>query len=82
MNGNRKARTCIFTGQAIPRWREELPFALLFASAAAAPFIVLGQGGDWTLAMFAFFAVLGIPGAAIEAMIGAARFAHLVRDGE
>jgi hypothetical protein len=68
------------TGEPIPRWRAELPFGLLVASALASPFVVLGQGGDWHTAILAGCVVLGAPGAAVDSMIGAARFAMLLRD--
>ncbi len=65
----------IFTGEPLPRWREELPFLLLGAAAVAAPFAVLGQGGDLHTAFLAACVVLGAPGAAVESMAGAARVA-------
>jgi hypothetical protein len=68
------------TGQPMPRWRAELPFGLLAASAIAAPFMVVGQGGDWHTAILAGLVVLGAPGAAVDAMIGAARVAQFLRD--
>lgn len=62
----------------IPRWRAELPFALLVATAVATPFAVLDQGGSWHTALGAACAVLALPGAAIESMVGAVRFALLM----
>ncbi|WP_372623266.1 hypothetical protein [Falsiroseomonas sp.] len=79
MSLQRKPRSYSITGEPIPRWRAELPFALLAASALAAPFVVLGQGGDWHTAILAGCVVLGVPGAAVDSMIGAARFAALLR---
>ena len=65
----------------LPAWRTELPFGLLVASALASPMLVLDQGGDWRLAAFAFCAVLSVPGAALEGMVGVARLARAVADG-
>lgn len=62
-------------------WRSELPFAMLFAAAAAAPFCVIEQGGDLRTAILSAFVVLGAPGAAVEGMVGLARLAVLWRDG-
>jgi len=70
-----------YTGEPLPRWREELPFILLGAAALAAPLAVLGQGGDWHTAVLAACVVLGVPGAAVEAMIGVARLAVYLRGG-
>lgn len=58
-----------------PLSRADLPVALLVATAAATPAVVLGQGGDWHTATAAAFVVLGVPGAAIEAMVGVVRLA-------
>jgi hypothetical protein len=55
--------------------RAEWPFATLGLLALSAPVVVLAQGGDWALALLAFPAVLAVPGAAIEAMLGLARAA-------
>jgi len=63
----------------LPRWRAELPFALLFAAALAAPVCVLDQGGSLHAALFAGLAVLAVPGAAVEAMAGVARLAAMPR---
>jgi hypothetical protein len=64
-----------------PLSRADLPLALLVATAAVTPFAVLGQGGDWHTAMVAAFVVLGVPGAAIEAMVGVVRLAIRVERG-
>lgn len=74
-------RTDRFTGEPLPRWRAELPFLLLGACALAAPLAVLGQGNDWHAAILSACVVLGAPGAAVEAMAAAARFALALRDG-
>jgi hypothetical protein len=54
------------------------PWWLLLATALAAPFAVLGQGGNLQLAVLAALACLATPGAAIEAMTGLARLALAV----
>ncbi|MCB4823447.1 hypothetical protein [Roseicella aerolata] len=56
----------------------EGPWWLLAAAALAAPFAVLGQGGNLHLAVLAALACLATPGAAIEAMTGLARLALAV----
>jgi hypothetical protein len=81
MSIQRTTRSYLITGEPVPRWRAELPFALLAASAAAAPVVVLGQGGDWHTAVLAACVVLGAPGIAVDSMIGAARFANFLRGG-
>jgi hypothetical protein len=63
----------------LPRWRAELPFALLFAAALAAPVCVLDQGGSLHAALFAGLAVLAVPGATVEVMVGVARVAAMPR---
>lgn len=65
----------------LPLWRAELPFGLLVAAALASPLLVLDQGGDWRLAVFAFCVVLSVPGAALEGMVGLARLARALSDG-
>lgn len=75
----RKRATHRYTGERLPRWREELPFILLSVAAVAAPCAVLAQGGDWHTAFLAACVVFGAPGAAVESMIGAVRFARLMR---
>lgn len=58
------------------RWsglRPELPFIALGAAALLAPFVVLGQGGDWPTALWSCPATLAIPSCAVEAMLGLAR---------
>jgi len=52
---------------------EEGPWLLLVATAACAPFVVLGQGGDLHTAVLAGLACLATPGLAIEMMLGMAR---------
>ena len=54
---------------------------VLAASALAAPLVVLDQGGDLHTAILACLVVLAAPGAAVESMVGAARFAHLLKPG-
>ena len=60
----------------IGAWPEG-PWALLVATALAAPAAVLIQGGDAHTAVLAGLVCLGTPGAAIEAMLGLARLASL-----
>lgn len=77
----RRARiqTRVVPGETLPRWRAELPFAMLSAVALAAPLCVLDQGGSLHAALFAGLAVLAVPGVAIEAMAGVARLAAMPR---
>ena len=63
----------------LPWWRAELPFGLLVAAAVAAPVCVLDQGGSWHDALFSACVVLGLPGAAVESVTGAARIALQLR---
>ncbi|MGG5817264.1 hypothetical protein [Falsiroseomonas sp. HW251] len=63
----------------LPWWRAELPFGLLAAAAIAAPACVLDQGGSWHDALFSACVVLGLPGAAVESITGAARIAIQLR---
>jgi hypothetical protein len=65
--------------ETLPRWRAELPFAILSAAALAAPLCVLDQGGSLHAALLAGLAVLAVPGAAIEAMAAVARLAAMPR---
>jgi hypothetical protein len=51
----------------------EFPWVLLGLAALAAPVAVLAQGGTLCTGLLASCVVLGSPGAAIEAMLGAAR---------
>jgi len=62
--------------------RDTTPWALLFGAALAAPAFVLGQGGEWQVAVLAALACLASPGAAIEAMLGLARLAAWVEGGD
>ena len=55
--------------------RAELPFATLCLLALVSLPIVLAQGGDWPLALLAGAAVMAVPGAAVDAMLGLARAA-------
>jgi hypothetical protein len=64
----------------VPWWRAEAPFALLLGAALVSPWLVLDQGGDLRTAILAGVLVLGVPGAAIESMLGAVRCALLLRD--
>lgn len=68
-----------FTGEPLSLWRVELPFLLLGACALAAPVAVLDQAGNWHTAILAACVVLGVPGAAMESMLGAARLAVALR---
>jgi hypothetical protein len=52
---------------------------MLMVAALAAPLCVLDQGGSLHAAVFAGLVVLAIPGAAVEAMIGVARLAVMLR---
>ena len=61
--------------------RQEWPFASLCLLALLSPLIVLGQGGDWPLALLSVGAVMAVPGAAIEAMMALARLALWVEGG-
>ena len=61
--------------------REELPFATLCALSVLSVPVVLAQGGDWQLALLACAAVLAVPGAAIETMMGLARAALWIEGG-
>lgn len=56
-------------------WREG-PWLLLATAALAAPFAVLGQGGDAQTAVLAGLACLATPCFAIETMMGLARLAQ------
>jgi hypothetical protein len=60
----------------IGEWPEG-PWALLGATALAAPLAVMSQGGDAHTAVLAGLACLATPGAAVEAMLGLARLATL-----
>ena len=42
--------------------------------------VVLAQGGDWPLALLACAAVMAVPGAALEVMLGLARVALWIED--
>lgn len=67
-----------------PAWgglRQELPFLALAAAALLAPFVVLGQGGDWPTALWSVPATLAIPPCAIEAMLGLARLGVWIEGG-
>jgi hypothetical protein len=59
----------------------EGPWLLLLSTALAAPFAVLGQGGEWHTAVLAALACLATPGAAIEAMLGLGRLAARIEGG-
>jgi hypothetical protein len=61
--------------------RAELPFATLCLLALLSPPIVLAQGGDWPLALLSFAAVMAVPGAALEVMLGLARAALWIEGG-
>jgi hypothetical protein len=65
----------------LPWWQQEAPFALLFASALATPFVVLDQGGDLRFAILAGLVVLSVPGAAMESVVGVVRAALHLRGG-
>ena len=62
-------------GALAPWSRADLPLALLVSAALVSPLLVLEQGGDWHTAVLAGCVVLGMPGAAVEAMVGVARLA-------
>ncbi len=61
---------------ALAPWsRADWPLVLLIGAALASPVLVLDQGGDWRTATLAALVVLGMPGAAVEAMVGVVRLA-------
>lgn len=62
--------------------RTELPFATLWLLALLSLPIVLAQGGDWPLALLAGAAVLAVPGAALEAVLGLARATLWLQGGD
>jgi hypothetical protein len=53
--------------------RAEWPFLALYGLALLAPVAVLVQDGGWALALLSCPAVLAVPAAAIEMMLGLAR---------
>jgi len=61
--------------------RADLPFLTLGVLSVLAPVVVLMQGGDWPLALLSCPAVLAVPGAAIEMMLGLARAALWMESG-
>lgn len=63
------------------RLRHEAPFLALGAAAVVAPFVVLGQGGDWPTALWACPATLAVPSCAIEATLGLARLGLWIEGG-
>ena len=68
--GHRRAKAMV----AVPP-REDWPFLSLCLLSLFAPVAVLAQGGGWPLALLSCLAVLGVPGAALEMMLGLARAA-------
>jgi hypothetical protein len=61
--------------------RSEWPFLSLVALSLLAPVAVLAQDGGWPLALLSCPAVLAVPGAAIEMMLGLARAALWLEGG-
>ena len=62
--------------------RTELPFATLGLLALLSLPTLLAQGGDWPLALLAGAAVLAVPGAALEAVLGLARATLWLQGGD
>jgi hypothetical protein len=61
--------------------RSEWPFLSLVALSLLAPVAVLAQDGGWPLALLSCPAVLAVPGAAVEMMLGLARAALWLEGG-
>jgi hypothetical protein len=76
-----RGATAAAAGRRLAASRQEWPFVSLCLLALLSPFIVLGQGGDWPLALLSLGAVMAVPGAAIEAMMAVARLALWVEGG-
>lgn len=66
---------------ALARHREDWPLLLLVLASLLAPLVVLGQGGNWHVALFSCPATLLAPTLALEAMLGLARVGDRMRRG-